>query len=117
MHKFDKIILESMVNTEAMLSARRKVLLQKRSAGYDVTHELKRAGRFLERYSTFVHDWTYWYYDTRPGSQEAEHNPHGKPLPSIYDGIEIRIQQKLPGMVLPRAHQIELVLDKKAKKS
>lgn len=68
MNNFDKIIMEGMVNTQAMLKARRKVLFQKKSAGFDVTKELARAGRFLERYEVFLRDWQYWYYDDVAGS-------------------------------------------------
>ncbi len=111
MHKFDKIIMEGMVNTEAMLKARRKVLLQKKTAGFDVVDELARAGRFLKRYQSFVQDWQYWYYDTARKDPTVKSLGDGPALKGIYDGVEVRIQQKLPKLVLPQAHHIELVLD------
>lgn len=111
MHKFDKIIMEGMVNTESMLKARVKVLKKKRDAGFDVKAELQRANRFVARYSSFVQDWMYWYYDTR-NDETRSGNPADPPaLPGIFDGVEIRMKQKFPELVLPRAHEIELVID------
>jgi hypothetical protein len=75
MHKFDKIIMDGMVNVEAMLKARKKVLEQKRKAGFDVTAEIKRAGRFVQRYQQFRRDWEYWYYDELPG--QGDKGPKG----------------------------------------
>lgn len=111
MNKFDKIIYEGMINTRSMLMARRKVLLKKQSVGYDVKEEIVRAKRFEQRFEAFVSDWQYWYYDTREDEASIRKPQDAPALPGIWDGVEVRIQQKLPGLVLPRAHEIELVID------
>ncbi len=117
MRAFDKIIMEGMVNTESMLKARLVALKKKRSAGFDVTAEIKRAGRFLERYQSFTRDWQYWYYDDLPGKGDPGPKEDKPDLEAIYAGIEVRIQKRMYDSVLPQANEIELVLDKVEKKS
>lgn len=117
MNKFDKIIMEGMVNTLSMLKARTKVMSSKQSAGFDVKAELVRSKRFVLRYESFLHDWSYWYYDERgeDGEQRGAANPPA--LPGIWDGVEVRIEHKYPKLVLPQAREIELVLDTNDEKS
>lgn len=116
MHKFDKLTLDGMVNTQSMLKARVKVLKIKRDAGFDVKEELVRANRFLQRFSGFVNDWQYWYYDNK-GDPSRSRNWKGPPaLPGVLDAVEVRIAKNVPKLVLPRANEIELVLDTSIKK-
>lgn len=116
MNKFDKIIMEGMVNTQSMLKARVKVLKLKRDAGFDVNLEIQRAKRFMERHNALVRDWMYWYYDTRNDVTRSSRTPAPPALDAIYEGVEVRITERIPKMVLPRASQIELVIDTPVKK-
>lgn len=117
MHKFDKLILESMVNTESMLVARKKVLEQKRKAGFNVTAEVKRAGRFLERYQGFMRDWQYWYYDDIAGTGDPGPKKDERKSSSPLAGVDVIVHQKLASWILPTFPHVELELDKDIKKS